>query len=56
MEYVAGLGLQGLLMLGLGILALGFVLKKLFKLAIIVAFVIFLVYYGLPMLQTMLPA
>ncbi len=56
MEYIAGLGLNELLMLGLGILIVGFVLKKLFKLAIILAFIIFLVYYGLPMLQTMMPA
>ena len=55
MEYIAGLGLNELLMLGLGILIVGFVLKKLFKLAIILAFIIFLVYYGLPMLQTMMP-
>ena len=56
MEYIAGLTLQELLMLGLVILAVGFVLKKLFKLAITLAVIIFLVYYGLPLLQTMMPS
>lgn len=51
--YFAGLGLQEILILGLGIVVVGFVLKKLFKLAIIIAVIIALVYYGLPILQAM---
>ncbi|GAB6156628.1 hypothetical protein JCM17380_53820 [Desulfosporosinus burensis] len=52
--FTAGLGLQEILMLGLGIAAVGFILKKLFKLAITLAILIALVYYGLPILQTIL--
>jgi hypothetical protein len=52
--FFAGLGLQQILMLGLGIVALGFILKKLFKLAITIAVIIAVVYYGLPLLQTMM--
>ncbi len=51
MNYFAGLGLQQILIIGLGILALGFILKKLFKLAIMIAVIMALVYYGLPILQ-----
>jgi hypothetical protein len=54
-NFFGGLGLQAILMGGLGILAVGFILKKLFKLAITIAVIIILVYYGLPILQTMLP-
>ena len=50
--FIAGLGLQEILMVGLGIVAVGFILKKLFKLAITIAVIIALVYYGLPILQT----
>lgn len=52
MNFFAGLGLQELLILGLGIVAVGFILKKLFKLAITIAVIIAFVYYGLPILQT----
>ncbi|KJS49960.1 hypothetical protein [Desulfosporosinus sp. BICA1-9] len=52
--FTAGLGLQEILMLGLGIAAVGFILKKLFKLAITIAIIIALVYYGLPILQTIM--
>ena len=52
MNYFAGLGLQQILIIGLGILALGFILKKLFKLAIMIAVIMVLVHYGLPILQT----
>jgi hypothetical protein len=51
MNYFAGLGLQQILIIGLGILALGFILKKLFKLAIMIAVIMALVHYGLPILQ-----
>ena len=52
--FIAGLGLQEILMVGLGIVAVGFILKKLFKLAITIAVIIALVYYGLPILQTVI--
>lgn len=53
-NFFAGLGFQELLIGGLGIVAVGFIIKKLFKLAITIAIVIALVYYGLPILQTMM--
>lgn len=53
-DYLAGLGFQEILIGGLGILAVGFILKKLFKLAISIAVIIVLVYYGLPVLQTVM--
>ncbi len=52
--YFAGLELQEILMLGLGIVVVGFVLKKLFKLAITIALIIAFVYYGLPIIQTVM--
>lgn len=55
MEIIAGLTLQQLLMLGLGILVVGFIIKKLFKLAIIIGVIMALYYYGLPILQNVLP-
>ena len=55
MEIIAGLGLQEILMIGLGIVAVAFILKNLFKLAIIIAVIMAFVYYGLPYLQTVLP-
>lgn len=51
---IAGLGLQQILILGLGIIAAGFILKKLFKLAITIAIIMALIYYGLPILQAAL--
>ena len=53
--FIAGLSLQEVLMIGLGILVVGFIIKKLFKLAIIIGVVLAFVYYGLPLLQTMIP-
>lgn len=52
-SYFVGLGLQEILILGLGIVVAGFVLKKLFKLAITIAIIIAFVYYGLPLLRTL---
>ena len=52
--FFGGLGLQEILMGGLVIVAVGFILKKLFKLAITVGVIIALVYYGLPILQTVM--
>jgi hypothetical protein len=52
---IAGLSLQEILMLGLGILVVGFIIKKLFKIAIVIGVVLAFVYYGLPILQTMIP-
>lgn len=54
-NFFGGLGVQDILIGGLGILAVGFILKKLFKLAITIAFIIAFVYYGLPILQTVMP-
>jgi len=51
--HFVGLGLQEILLLGLGIVVAGFVLKKLFKLAIAIAVIIAFVYYGLPILRTL---
>ena len=52
--FFAGLGLQQILMLALGILVVGFILKNLFKLAITLVIIMAFVYYGLPILQTMI--
>lgn len=52
--FFAGLELQQILMLGLGILLVSFIIKKLFKLAITIAVIIGVVYYGLPLLQTVM--
>jgi len=52
--FIAGLGLQEILIIGLGIVVVVFILKKLFKLAITIAIIIALVYYGLPILQTLI--
>lgn len=51
---IAGLGLQKVLIVGLGIVAVGFILKKLFKLALTIAVIAALIYYGLPLLQTVM--
>jgi len=55
MTYIFGLSLQQILMLGLGIVVVGFIIKKLFKLAIIIGVIMVLYYYGLPILQNVLP-
>ena len=52
--FFAGLGIQQILILGLGIIAAVFILKKLFKLAIIIAVIMLLVYYVLPIIQPLL--
>ena len=52
--YTTGLGLQELLIIVLGIAAVGFILKKLFKLAITIAVIIAFVYYGLPIIQNVI--
>lgn len=52
--FTAGLGLQEILMLGLMIIAVGFIIKKLFKLAITIGVIIALIYYGLPILETVI--
>jgi len=53
-NFFGGLGLQEIMILGLGFLAAGFILKKLFKLAITIVVIIALIYYGLPILQTVM--
>jgi len=55
MDIIAGLTLQQILMLGLGIVVVGFIIKKLFKLALIIGVIMVLYYYGLPILQNVLP-
>jgi len=52
--FIAGLSLQQILLIGLGIIVVGFILKKLFKLAITIAIIIVIVYYGLPIIQTVM--
>jgi len=52
--FFAGLGLQQILIIALGILVVGFILKNLFKLAITLVIIMAFVYYGLPILQTMI--
>lgn len=52
--YFAGLELQKVLILGIGIIVMGFVLKKLFKLAITIVLILAFVYYGLPIIQTVI--
>ncbi|MCB8817461.1 MULTISPECIES: hypothetical protein [Desulfosporosinus] len=53
-NFFGGLGFQEILIGGLVIATVGFILKKLFKLAISIVFIIALVYYGLPVLQTVM--
>jgi len=52
MTYLATLGFNELLILVLGIFVVVFVLKKLFKLAITIAIIAGVIYFGLPLLQT----
>jgi hypothetical protein len=52
MDFFAGLEFQEILLLVLVVFAVGLVVKKLFKLAIVIAIIIALIYYGLPLLQT----
>lgn len=52
MNFFAGLEPQEILIAVLAIVTVGFFLKKLFKLAITIAIIIILVYYGLPILRT----
>jgi len=54
-NFLGGLGFQEILIGGLGIVTVGFILKKLFKFAITIVVVIALIYYGLPILQTVMP-
>lgn len=52
MEFIAGLEFQEILLLVLVFFAVGLVVKKLFKLAIVIAIIIAFIYYGLPYLRT----
>ena len=54
-NFLGGLGFQEILIGGLGIVTVGFILKKLFKFAITIVVVIALIYYGLPIVQTVMP-
>jgi hypothetical protein len=49
--FFAGLGLNEILVLVLGIVVIVFILKKLIKLAIIIAVIAAIVHFGLPLLQ-----
>lgn len=53
-NFLGGLGLQELLLGGLGILVVLLTLKKLFKLAVTIAIVIALVHFGLPIAQSVM--
>lgn len=50
--FFAGLGFNEILLLVFGVIAVVFILKKLFKLAITIAIIAALIHYGLPILQT----
>ena len=54
LTYFAGLGLNEILVLVFGIVAVVFILKKLFKLAITIAVIATLIHYGLPIIQNAL--
>lgn len=51
MSFFAGLGFNEVLLAVLGIVAVLFILKKLFKLAITIAVIAALIHFGLPLLQ-----
>ncbi len=51
LTFFAGLGLNEILIFVIGIVAIVFILKKLFKLAITIAVIAALIYFGLPVLQ-----
>lgn len=54
LTFLAGLGLKEILVVVLGIFAVVFILKRLFKLALTIAVIIALVHFGLPILQTVM--
>ncbi len=53
MDFFTGLEFQEILILVLVVFAVGLVVKKLFKLAIVIAIIIAFIYYGLPYLQNL---
>ncbi|MHB1654612.1 MAG: hypothetical protein ACYCVD_19380 [Desulfitobacteriaceae bacterium] len=52
--FIGAMGLKGILVLVLSILVIVFILKQLFKVAIILAIVAVLLHFGLPILNTIL--
>jgi hypothetical protein len=54
MNFFAGLGIQEILIVGIVIVVLGFILKNLIKLAITIAIIFIIIYFGLPIIQTAL--
>jgi len=52
--FISALGLKGILVLVLGILVVVFILKQLFKIAIILTIIALLLHFGLPILNTFL--
>ena len=51
LTFFAGLGLNEILVLVFGIVAVVFIFKKLFKLAITIAVIAALIHFGFPILQ-----
>lgn len=49
---IGAFGFKGIVFLVLGIFVVVFLLKKLFKLAILIALIAFLIHYGLPIIQS----
>lgn len=54
LTFLTGLGLKEILVVVLGIFAVVFILKKLFKLALTIAVIIALVHFGLPIFETVM--
>lgn len=52
LAFFSGLGFNEILLAVFGIIAVVFILKKLFKLAITIAVIAALIHFGLPILQT----
>lgn len=52
--FMGAMGLKGILVLVLSILVIVFILKQLFKVTLILAIVVLLFHFGLPILNTIL--
>lgn len=52
---ISGFGLNQILIIGFVIIIISFILKKLFKIAITIVVLVALLYYGLPILQGVIP-
>lgn len=49
---MGALGIKGIILMLLGIFIVVFILKKLIKLAVMIAIIAFLIYYGMPLIQS----